>query len=92
MFHGFLVPADVGSINAGLVGITDPARRGATMALHAVCGFTGAIVGPVLFGAILDATGGQAELIAWIAAFAGLFGMILLGLVLLYWLGRDVRV
>ncbi|MFL2687830.1 MAG: hypothetical protein ACJ0HN_04495, partial [Alphaproteobacteria bacterium] len=32
MLHGFLVPADVGSINAGLVGITDPARRGATMA------------------------------------------------------------
>ena len=92
MLHGFLVPADVGSINAGLVGITDPARRGATMALHAVCGFTGAIVGPVLFGAILDATGGKAEPTAWIAAFAGMFGVVLLGLFLLYWLGRDVRV
>ena len=62
------------------------------MALHAVFGFTGAIVGPVLFGAMLDATGGQAELTAWIAAFAGMFGMVFLGLFLLYWLGRDVRV
>jgi MFS family permease len=91
MLHGFLVPADVGSINAGLVGITDPARRGATMALHAVCGFTGAIVGPVLFGAILDVTGGQAEPIAWITAFAGMFGMVLLGPLFLHWLGRDMR-
>ncbi|MBE88430.1 MAG: MFS transporter [Rhodospirillaceae bacterium] len=91
MLHGFLVPADVGSINAGLVGITDPARRGATMALHAVCGFTGAIVGPVLFGAILDSAGGQTEPAAWVAAFAGMFAMVLLGLLFLYWMARGAK-
>ncbi|HAA93804.1 MAG TPA: MFS transporter [Rhodospirillaceae bacterium] len=91
MLYGFLVPADVGSINAGLVGITDSERRGATMAIHAVCGFTGANLGPVFFGAILDLTGGQGAPDAWIAAFAGMFLMMLLGPVLLYWLGRDSR-
>ncbi|MBO44772.1 MAG: MFS transporter [Rhodospirillaceae bacterium] len=91
MLHGFLVPADVGSINAGLVGITDPARRGATMALHAVCGFTGALVGPVVFGAILDRAGGQTEPTAWIAAFAGMFGIVLLGMLILYCLARREK-
>jgi MFS family permease len=91
MLYGLLVPADVGSINAGLVSITPAERRGATMAIHAVCGFTGAILGPVLFGAILDLSGGQAHPDAWIAAFTGMFLMILLGPVMLYWLGENSR-
>ena len=80
------MPADVGSINAGLLALPTQ-RRGATMALHAVCGFTGAVVGPVVFGAILDRAGGQTEPTAWIAAFAGMFGIVLLGMLILLLFG-----
>jgi MFS family permease len=90
MLHGFLVPADVGSINAGLVGIVPEARRGAAMALHAVCGFTGALVAPVLFGALLDLAGGRAEPAAWSAAFTGMLALILTGPLVLAWLGRGL--
>lgn len=70
LFWGFLVPADAGPINAGLIAVAEPARRGATLGLHAMCGFTGGFLGPVVFGAALDLMGGADRPASWIAAFA----------------------
>jgi MFS family permease len=69
LLYGLMVPADAGTINAGLVAVAPTSLRGATMALHALCGFTGAFLGPVLFGTALDLGGGVATRDAWIVAF-----------------------
>lgn len=67
--YGVLVPADSGSINAGLLEVADPATRGSVLGLHAVIGFGGAFLGPILFGLALDFGGGATDPGAWITAF-----------------------
>lgn len=78
LLYGCLIPADVGAINAGVVEAADPEFRGAALALHSVAGFTGAFLGPVIFGAALDTAGGEASQGAWIVAFSVMAGLILL--------------
>ena len=78
LLYGFLVPADAGALTAGVVEGSDPGHRGAALALHSAFGFTGAFLGPVIFGAALDGAGGEAEAAAWIAAFTTLAAMIAL--------------
>jgi len=68
--YGVLVPADSGAINAGLLEACDPANRGKVLGLHAVLGFGGAFLGPVVFGFALDLGGGTSDLFAWITAFS----------------------
>lgn len=55
---------------AGTISVADPARRGATLAVHAFVGFSGGILGPLAVGLALDAAGGTALGTAWIAALA----------------------
>lgn len=76
--YGLLVPADVGAINAGVVQAAGADFRGAALALHSVCGFTGAFIGPVVFGGVLDIAGGQNDPAAWPVAFAALAVLIAL--------------
>jgi hypothetical protein len=76
LLYGFLVPADAGALTAGVVEGADAGNRGAALALHSVFGFTGAFLGPVIFGAALDRAGGETEAVAWIVAFATLAAMI----------------
>jgi MFS family permease len=78
LLYGMLIPADVGAINAGVVDGADTDFRGAALAVHSVCGFTGAFFGPVIFGFALDRCGGETAPGAWIAAFAVMAGMIAL--------------
>lgn len=78
LLYGFLVPADAGAITAGVVEGADLGHRGAALALHSVFGFTGAFLGPVIFGAALDWSGGEADAQAWIVAFAALAAMIVI--------------
>lgn len=62
--------ADAGTINAGLVEASDPASRGAYLAIQALSGFGASAVTPILFGFVLDLCGGGKHEAAWIAAFA----------------------
>jgi len=64
-----MVPADAGSINAGLVDVAPVALRGANIALHALFGFSGAFLGPLFFGIFLDLGGGAASQQGWVTAF-----------------------
>jgi len=50
----------------------DPQRRGATVAFYTMVGSVGAFIGPVLFGVVLDATGGRQSGAAWGYAFAAI--------------------
>jgi MFS family permease len=76
LFYGFVVPADASALTGGIVEGADSGHRGAALALHSVFGFTGAFLGPVIFGAALDRAGGETEAAAWIVAFATLAALI----------------
>lgn len=89
LLYGVAVPADVGTINAGVVAAARPEQRGATLAVHALLGFVGAIAGPVLFGWVLDVAGGGTFQMAWIAAFLVQAGIVALGPLALLALDRG---
>ena len=46
--------------------------RGTAMAVYSFFGFAGGLVGPVIFGALLDTGGGTAHVAAWLLAFGGI--------------------
>ena len=54
---------------AGAAGNAEPARRGATLAVHSMLGYAGGFVGPLIVGWTLDLAGGMSPL-AWGLAFA----------------------
>jgi MFS family permease len=70
ILFGGVATADAGTIHTGLFAATDPARRGAFLAIHAISGFGAAAIAPVLFGLLLDFAGGSRRPLAWVIAFA----------------------
>jgi MFS family permease len=67
--YSMLVMAESGTLTAGLVGAAPPELRGAAMGLYSLVGFGGGMLGPVLFGAALDAAGGAGSRAAWLAGY-----------------------
>lgn len=65
-----LVQLDSASLTAGVVAASGHGRQGATLALHALFGFACAGIGPIVFGRVLDATGGGEAIGSWGIAFA----------------------
>ncbi len=80
MVYGFFVWLDSSSLTAGAAGTAEPARRGATLAVHSMLGYTGGFVGPLIIGFILDLAGGMSRM-AWGAAFLAVAVLVLLELV-----------
>jgi len=70
--YSMLVMAESGTLTAGLVGAVPPELRGAAMGLYSLGGFAGGLLGPVVFGAALDAAGGSASRAAWIVAYGAI--------------------
>lgn len=64
------VMADSAALTAGLVAAAPLAQRGAAMAVYSLLGFGAGFVAPLVFGATLDAAGGDAT--AWALAFGTL--------------------
>ena len=58
--YSMLVMAESATLTAGLVAAAPAELRGAAMGLYSLVGFGGGMLGPVLFGAALDAAGGAA--------------------------------
>jgi MFS family permease len=79
LVYAGVIQLDSGALTAGAVGAADPARRGAAMAIHALIGFCVAGVGPLAFGAVLDAAGPESPATAWGLAFAAVGSLGLLG-------------
>ena len=61
--------ADAAALASGAVASSDPARRGAALALFAFIGYLAAFIGPVAVGIALDLFGGTASAGGWSAAF-----------------------
>ena len=87
LFYAFIVWLDSSSLTAGAAGTAEPARRGATLAVHSMLGYTGGFVGPLMIGLILDLAGGMSRL-AWGAAFLAVAVLMLLALAA-FWLMRP---
>src|SRR6266851_4820420 len=66
--YGMIIWLDSSSLTAGAAGAADPARRGATLAVHSMLGYAGGLVGPLAIGWTLDAAGGMSP-VAWGLAF-----------------------
>jgi len=58
------------TINAGMIAVADPSRRGIALAALAFIGFSGGILGPLAFGIALDQFGSVNEPVAWKFAMA----------------------
>jgi MFS family permease len=78
---------DSSALTAGTVQAADPARRGATMGLHSMCGYAGGFVGPLGVGLALDIAGEAPW--AWALAFGHLAPVGLIGWWLVARLGRP---
>ena len=70
--YSMLVMAESGTLTAGLVAAAPAEQRGAAMGLYSLLGFGGGLLGPVVFGAALDAAGGSASPVAWVVAYAAI--------------------
>jgi MFS family permease len=80
MIYAFVVWLDSSSLTAGAAGTAEPARRGATLAVHSMLGYTGGFVGPLMIGFVLDLAGGMSRL-AWCLAFLSVAILMLLELI-----------
>lgn len=79
VLYGVTVIADSATITAGVVEAADPRYRGATMAVHSLIGFIGSFIGPIVFGFVLDISGGANSSTAWGWAFTSMAILVLLG-------------
>ena len=80
LIYGFVVWLDSSSLTAGAAGTAEPSRRGATLAVHSMLGYSGGFVGPLLIGYALDLAGGMSQ-IGWGVAFLMVAVLMLLALV-----------
>ena len=70
--YSMLVMAESGTLTAGLVAAVPAELRGAALGLYSLAGFGGGLLGPIVFGAALDAAGGANRHLAWILAYAAI--------------------
>jgi MFS family permease len=88
LIYGVTVTADSASITAGVLAHAPAGGRGATMAVHSFIGFSGAFVGPIAFGGVLDLAGGGGSTLSWGLAFLSCGLAVALGPVAILILGR----
>jgi MFS family permease len=63
---------DTATLAGGLVEAAEGPHRGATLAVYALVGFVAGMIGPVVFGFVLDWAGGRSDPGAWSWAFGSL--------------------
>ena len=89
MIYSGFVMGDSASLTAGAAGAAVSGYRGATLAVHSILGFSGALLGPLSAGLALDLSGGQSSSHGWVIAFATIgFGSVM-GLISMIKLGRN---
>lgn len=86
--HSAFIQADSAALTTGAVHSADAGRRGTTMALHSVLGFTAAFLGPLAVGVVLDLAGGANSAYAWAMAFASVSMVAMLGPLAILWSRR----
>jgi MFS family permease len=79
LLHNVFVLADAGVLNGGAVNAAAPGQAGNTVAAFGTAAAAGGLVGPVMFGIILDLTGGGQSAASWGWAFASLGVAVFMG-------------
>ncbi|MDO8607775.1 MAG: MFS transporter [Phaeospirillum sp.] len=79
LLYSVLIQIDSAALTTGAVIEAEPARRGATIAIHSLLGFGAGFIGPLAFGLVLDLAGGATTGLAWGLAFASLGAVVALG-------------
>ena len=77
--YGIIIPADSSVITAGLISSSQIDFKGTAMGIHSFIGFTGAILGPIIFGVLLDLGGGKDSYFSWLISFFSLGVIMLFG-------------
>lgn len=74
--HYGLMLGDSAALTAGAISSAPPDQRGAILAVYSFIGFSAALMGPMVFGVVLDLAGGNRSTLAWGLAFTsiGIFG------------------
>jgi len=67
--HAIFIMADSSTLTAGLVISAKENITGAAMGLHSLMGFGGGLLGPAIFGFVLDVSGSRASQMSWIWAY-----------------------
>ena len=70
--HTIFIMADSATLTAGLVISAQENIKGAAMGLHSLMGFGGGLLGPAIFGFVLDLTGSRASQVSWVWAYAAI--------------------
>ena len=78
--YAIFIWLDSSSLTAGAAGSAEPARMGATLAVHSMLGYSGGFLGPLLIGWTLNLAGGMSTM-GW--GFAFLVVAVLMSLALL---------
>ena len=68
--HTIFIMADSATLTAGLVVSAQENIKGAAMGLHSLMGFGGGLLGPAIFGFVLDLTGSRSSQVSWVWAYA----------------------
>ncbi len=89
LLYGATVTGESASITAGAIAAATPGERGATMAVHSFIGFSGAFLGPLVFGVVLDIAGGGTSILSWGLAFLSSGLAVALGPLAIAVLGRP---
>ena len=71
-YRPIFITADSATLTAGLVVSTQEHIKGAAMGLHSLLGFGGGLLGPAIFGLVLDASGNPTTSISWILAYGSI--------------------
>jgi MFS family permease len=79
LLYAAVIQLDSAALTAGAIEAAGPGQSGATLAVHAFVGFSGAGFGPLLLGVVLDATGSGASSLSWGLGFASVAVVGLLG-------------
>jgi MFS family permease len=70
--HTVFIMADSATLTAGLVISAQENIKGAAMGLHSLMGFGGGLMGPAIFGFVLDIFGSRSSQMAWVCAYVAI--------------------
>lgn len=78
LVYNAFIYADSASLTAGAAGSAAPERKGATLAIHALLGYSGGFAGPLGMGMLLDMLGGE-SVVNWGLSFGHVAVVMLIG-------------
>ena len=79
LVYAALVQLDSAALTAGAVMAAETGRRGATLGVHSLIGFSAGALGPLVVGVVLDASGGGLTTLSWGLGFMSMGAVALLG-------------